>query len=171
MFAATLEMMMLGKVSQTVRQPRSYAITYMRKLTKIKWTSLQNRYWFTDFEKLMVSKGYWVRGWGWDRLWVWDGNTITLACDDCCITVNVIKLRVNRSSHCGLAVMNLTSIYKDIDSIPGLTQWVEDPMLPWVWCRSQMQLGSHFAMAVDMVGSCSSILTSSLGLPDAMLQP
>ena len=35
-FAATLEMMMLGKVSQTVRQPRSYAITYMRKLTKIK---------------------------------------------------------------------------------------------------------------------------------------
>ena len=34
-----------------------------------------------------------------------------------------------RSSHCGSAVMNLTSILEDAGSIPGLTQWVEDPLL------------------------------------------
>ena len=27
-------------------------------------------------------------------------------------------------------VMNLTSIHKDEDLVPGLTQWVEDPSFP-----------------------------------------
>ena len=36
-----------------------------------------------------------------------------------------------RSSHCGAVEMNLTSIYKDAVSIPGPTQWVGDPALPW----------------------------------------
>ena len=27
-------------------------------------------------------------------------------------------------------LMNPTSIFEDIDSIPGLTQWVKDPVLP-----------------------------------------
>ena len=32
------------------------------------------------------------------------------------------------SSHCGSVVMNPTSIY--VALIPGLTQWVQDPVLP-----------------------------------------
>ena len=32
-----------------------------------------------------------------------------------------------------------------------------------LWCRSQTWLGSHFAVAVVEAGSCSSILTPSLG--------
>ena len=36
-----------------------------------------------------------------------------------------------RSSHCGSAVMNLTSIYEDTGSIPGLAQCSEDLVLPW----------------------------------------
>ena len=35
----------------------------------------------------------------------------------------------NRSSHCGLVVMNLTRIHEDTGLIPGLTQWVRDPAL------------------------------------------
>ena len=31
--------------------------------------------------------------------------------------------------------MNLTSILEDMDSTPGLPQWVKDPALPWLWCR------------------------------------
>ena len=34
-----------------------------------------------------------------------------------------------RSSHCGSVVMNPTSIHEDAGSIPGLVQWVMDPVL------------------------------------------
>ena len=33
------------------------------------------------------------------------------------------------SSHCGSVEMNLTSICEDVGLIPGLTQWVKDPVL------------------------------------------
>ena len=41
---------------------------------------------------------------------------------------------------CGLAVMNLNRSHENEGSIPGLTQWVKDPVLPWLWCRSQTHL-------------------------------
>ena len=33
-------------------------------------------------------------------------------------------------------VKNPRSIPENVDSIPGLTQWVMDPTLLWLWCRS-----------------------------------
>ena len=59
--------------------------------------------------------------------------------------------RNSLSSHCGLAVMNPTSILEDVGFIPGLYQWVKgsrvvvscgvgrrhgsDLALLWLWCR------------------------------------
>ena len=49
----------------------------------------------------------------------------------------LIKRRTIRSSHHGSAETNLISIHEDAGSIPGLTQWVKDLVLPSAVCRSQ----------------------------------
>ena len=44
---------------------------------------------------------------------------------------------------------NPTRIHGDSGLIPGLTQWVKDPVLCHeLWCGSQTQLRSHVVMAV-----------------------
>ena len=48
----------------------------------------------------------------------------------------------NRNSHCGSAVMNLTSIHEDAGSILASPSELRIPNCHELWCRSQTQLGS-----------------------------
>ena len=54
-------------------------------------------------------------------------------------------------------IKNISGIHEYAGLIPGLAQWVKDPLLPEAGCRLQMQLGCSMAVAVAVAGSCSSI--------------
>ena len=49
------------------------------------------------------------------------------------ILTDAEKASINafKSSWCGSAVMNLTSIHEDMGFLPGPAQWVKDLALPW----------------------------------------
>ena len=51
--------------------------------------------------------------------------------------------------------------------IPSLAQWVKDPALPELWCRSQTQVGSWVAVALAQAGGYSTDSTLSREPPYA----
>ena len=43
-------------------------------------------------------------------------------------------------------ITKLTNIHEVVGMMPGLAQWVKDPVLLWLWWRSQVQLGDDVAV-------------------------
>ena len=87
-----LEVIMLSEVRQWDTNIKCYHL-HVECKKRTQWTSLQNRYWLTDFEKLMVSKRDRLQGMG-DELRVWDGNAVKFGCDyHCTIIIKFIELK------------------------------------------------------------------------------
>ena len=64
------------------------------------------------------------------------------------------KTKQSKSSHCGTVVMNLTSIHKDLGSIPGPDQWAKGCgifMSCGVDCRHGLDLALLGRAAVALI--------------------
>ena len=68
-----------------------------------------------------------------------------------CATGQLFSISYNREFLCGAAERNLTSIHEGVGWIPGLAQWVKDPVCCELWCRLQTWLGYRVAVAVAVV--------------------
>ena len=79
-----------------------------------------------DFENYVTKRD---RLRGRERPGVWGGNVAKLGCDDGCTTINIVKIIELWSSHHGATEKNPTRNHEAAGSIPGVTQWVQDPAL------------------------------------------
>ena len=67
---------------------------------------------------------------GWAEIFYFDNCSILLFYKVASALYILLKKSLPRSSYCGSAEMNLTRMHEDAGSIPGLTQWVTDLVLP-----------------------------------------
>ena len=72
------------------------------------------------------------------------------------------------SSRRGSVQTNLTSIHEDAGSNPASLSGLRIQHCCELWCRSQMQRGSHIAVAVAQAGGYSSNWTPILGTDAAL---
>ena len=96
--------------------------------------------------------GHW-----WIKSWHCDVGTPTSR------AVDVFTPTKASNSHHGSADINPPRICEDAHSMPASFSRIRIRGCPELCCRSQMQLGSHIALAMAYACSCRSDVTPSLG--------